>query len=47
MYDDPDPIESGSEGTVESVGYDVIQVKWDNGRKLGMIWEVDEFEVIG
>ena len=47
MFDDVNPVEPGTEGTVTSVGADVISVKWDNGRVLGMIWEVDRFEVIG
>ena len=47
MFDDVNPVEPGTEGTVTSVGADVISVNWDNGRVLGMIWEVDRFEVIG
>jgi hypothetical protein len=46
MFDDPFPITPGTEGTVLSVGADVITVKWDDGRQLGMIWDVDQFEVI-
>ena len=47
MFEDANPIESGAEGTVYNVGADVINVKWDNGRTLGMIWDVDQFEIIG
>ena len=47
MEDDPNPIPPGSEGTVVGVGGDVIQMEWDNGRVLGLIWEVDQFEVLG
>jgi hypothetical protein len=47
MFDDLDPITPGTEGTVYNVGGDVINVEWDNGRMLGMIWELDQFEVIG
>jgi hypothetical protein len=47
MFDDVNPVEPGTEGIVRSVGADVISVDWDNGRVLGMIWEVDEFEIIG
>ena len=47
MFDDVNPVEPGTEGTVTNVGADVISVNWDNGRVLGMIWEVDRFEVIG
>ena len=47
MFEDPFPIAPGTEGTVYNVGADVINVKWDNGRTLGMIWEVDQYEIIG
>ena len=47
MFDDVNPVAPGTEGTVTNVGADVINVDWDNGRVLGMIWEVDRFEVIG
>ena len=43
---DPFPIEVGSEGIVYNVGYDVVNVKWDNGRNLGLIIGEDIFEVI-
>jgi RNase P/RNase MRP subunit p29 len=47
MFDDVHPVEPGTEGKVMSVGMDVISVDWDNGRVLGMIWDLDEYEVIG
>lgn len=47
MFEDLNPVEPGTEGIVTSVGADVISVDWDNGRMLGMIWGMDEFEVIG
>jgi hypothetical protein len=47
MFEDINPVESGTEGIVTGVGGDVINVNWDNGRILGMIWELDRFEVIG
>jgi len=47
MFDDPFPITPGTEGLVMSVGADVISVKWDDGRSLGMIYDVDRFEIIG
>jgi hypothetical protein len=46
MFDDPYPIEPGTEGVVYNVGMDVINVKWDNGRNLGMVFNVDQFEII-
>lgn len=46
MFEDPFPIESGAEGVVMSVGADVIMVKWDNGRRLGMIDGVDHYEIL-
>ena len=46
MVEDPDPIPLGTEGTVYNVGGEVVNVNWDNGRTLGMIWGVDIFEII-
>lgn len=43
---DPFPIEVGSEGVVYNVGFDVINVKWDNGRQLGLVVGEDRYEVI-
>lgn len=43
---DPFPIEVGSEGEVYNVGFDVLNVKWDNGRNLGLILGEDKFEVL-
>jgi hypothetical protein len=43
MRNDPDPIPSGTEGTVYYVGGDVINVQWDNGRTLGLIEGEDKF----
>ena len=47
MDEDPNPIPPVSEGTVIGVGADVIEMKWDNGRTLCLIWDVDQFEIIG
>lgn len=47
MGDDPNPIESGSKGTVicvDDVG--TIHVNFDNGRCLGLIPEEDSFHKI-
>jgi hypothetical protein len=46
MEDDPQPILVGREGVVYNVGFDVVNVKWDNGRTLGLIIGKDVFEVI-
>ncbi|MEY4433759.1 MAG: hypothetical protein RLZZ44_1893 [Bacteroidota bacterium] len=43
---DPYPIEVGSEGEVYNVGFDIINVKWDNGRQLGLVIGEDEFIVV-
>ena len=44
--DDPHPILVGREGVVYNVGFEVVSVKWDNGRTLGLIIGVDIFEII-
>jgi hypothetical protein len=44
--DDEQAIEPGTMGTVIKVdGIGQIQVKWDNGRTLSVIPEVDQFEI--
>ena len=43
---DPNPIESGTEGTIYNIGFDIINVKWDNGRTLGLVIGEDEYEVL-
>jgi len=44
--EDPHPILVGREGLVYNVGYGVVNVKWDNGRTLGLIIGQDIFEII-
>lgn len=46
MKDDPFPIESNSMGTIYHIGCDVLNVKWDNGRCLGVVIDYDVFEII-
>ena len=49
MPDDPDPIPTGSTGTVISATtgtFAQIEVEWDNGRTLALIPGVDLFELI-
>ena len=43
---DPNPIESGTEGTIYNIGFDILNVKWDNGRTLGLVVGEDEYEVL-
>jgi hypothetical protein len=51
MENDPDPIEPGSEGTVNYVGRfpgegQQIGVDWDSGRTLMLVVGEDEFELV-
>jgi hypothetical protein len=46
MNDDPNPIETGTQGTIYHVGGGVINVKWDNGRSLGLIVGEDEYKIL-
>jgi hypothetical protein len=43
---DPNPIESGTEGTIYNIGFDTLNVKWDNGRTLGLVIGEDEYEIL-
>ena len=46
MKDDPNPISSGSEGTIIHVDdAGTVHVKWDNGRTLGVIIGHDKFQI--
>jgi hypothetical protein len=47
MIDDPRPIESGTMGViyhVDSLG--TLHVHWENGRRLGVVPDVDRYEVV-
>jgi hypothetical protein len=46
MKEDPHPIEPGTLGTIRNADPMCISVDWDNGRGLGVIPEVDEFEIL-
>ena len=47
MVDDPLPIEPGTEGTIRGVdSTGTLLVKWDNGRTLGIIPEVDKYIIL-
>jgi len=47
MKNDPDPIESGSEGTVTYVDdAGNIHIVWDNHRTLALIHGVDKYQII-
>lgn len=43
---DPFPIEVGTEGTIYHIGFDILNVKWDNGRTLGLVIGEDEYEIL-
>lgn len=45
--EDTQAVFPGTKGTVELVDdMGTIHMKWDNGRRLGLIPEVDDFKVI-
>ena len=46
MVNEPYPVESGTMGTITNVGYDIINVKWDNGRNLGVVIGEDRYEIM-
>lgn len=44
--EDTDPVQPGTEGVIQLVdGIGQLHVKWDNGRTLALIPEVDEFVI--
>lgn len=46
MVNEQHAVESGMEGTITNIGFDVISVKWDNGRRLGVIVGEDIYEIL-
>ena len=46
MGNDPHPIPSGTKGTIYHYGFGVINVKWDNGRTLGLVVGEDEYTIL-
>tara|TARA_R110000772_G_scaffold20466_5_gene56915 strand:- start:75890 stop:76144 length:255 start_codon:yes stop_codon:yes gene_type:complete len=47
MEGDPDPVPSGTEGTVKHVDdAGQIHMNWDNGRTLALIPGVDKYKII-
>ena len=46
MVDETYPVPPDTEGTIYNVGFDVINVKWDNGRNIGLIMDMDRYEII-
>ena len=46
MYDDHDPIPSGTRGTVRGGNGSQLWVDWDNGRNLSLIVGEDRYVVI-
>ena len=46
MDNDPNPIESGSVGTIYHIGGGIINVRWDNGRTLGVVEGEDIYEIL-
>jgi Domain of unknown function (DUF4314) len=46
MVDEPFPVPSGTIGTIYSIGLDVICVKWENGRDIGLIYDEDTYEIL-
>lgn len=47
MKEDPNPIKSGDIGTVSHIdGIGQIHVRWDSGRSLALIPEIDQYELV-
>jgi hypothetical protein len=46
MFDEPYPVEPNTLGTIYHIGGGILNVKWDNGRTLGVVIDLDNFEII-
>lgn len=45
MVEEVHPIPSGMKGVITNVGGGVINVRWDNGRNLGVIVGEDQYTI--
>jgi len=45
MIKDPDPIEKGTKGVIDSVSDYSLSVKWETGRTLGVVPNVDLYKI--
>ena len=45
MVNEVNPIQSGMKGIITHVGGGVINVRWDNGRNLGVIIGEDKYTI--
>lgn len=47
MHDDPRPVQSGMTGKVQAIDdIGTIHIVWEDGRLLGLVPGVDEFEKV-
>lgn len=46
MMDDHNPVEPGTEGDVGFISAGTVHVKWDNGRHLALMPNIDKYEII-
>lgn len=47
MVDDPNPIDGDLEGTIDHIDdLGTLHINWDDGRKLGLIPGVDEYQLL-
>lgn len=46
MKDEPNPIPNGTIGTIRHIGGGIMNVKWDNGRDIGLIEDLDSYEFV-
>jgi len=46
MKDEPNPIPNGTIGTIRHIGGGVINVRWENGRDIGLIEDLDRYEYV-
>ena len=47
MSNDPQPILKGQEGTIHHTDdLGTIHVNWDNGRRIGVIPNIDKYEIL-
>ncbi|MFV2016487.1 MAG: DUF4314 domain-containing protein [Candidatus Heimdallarchaeota archaeon] len=48
MREEKDPIQPETRGIIQQVHINIktIEVKWENGRTLSVLYDIDDFEII-
>lgn len=47
MGEDPNPLSPGDIGVVDFIDdYGTVWCTWESGRDLGLVWDIDKYEIL-